>query len=320
MTLVSLDTLYAIAGLLLILIAAGVVRNRDHLRPYGTALFWAALGIIYLFGSHLPPIAVGWIILGLAILAATRQITSSPESAVPAAQRAREATRLGNRIFIPALVVPTTAVFGTLVLAKISRGTVHLFDTKQPTLAALGLGALLALAVAMRLTRAQPREPFQEGSRLLQAIGWSMLLPQLLAALGGVMGKAGVDKVIADFVADTFPTDNPFVAVAVYCVGMALFTICLGNAFTAFPVITLGVGLPIIVHQHHGNPAIMASIGMLSGYCGTLLTPMAANFNIVPAMLLDLRDPHAVIKAQVPIGATLLAVNILILYICVYRF
>lgn len=29
---------------------------------------------------------------------------------------------------------------------------------------------------------------------------------------------------------------------------------------------------------------------MLSGFCGTLMTPMAANFNIVPAALLELSD------------------------------
>jgi uncharacterized membrane protein len=94
----------------------------------------------------------------------------------------------------------------------------------------------------------------------------------------------------------------------------------MGNAFAAFPVITLGVGLPFVVGLHHGNPAIMAAIGMLSGYCGTLMTPMAANFNIVPALLLELKDRNAVIKAQVPIGLAILTANILILYFTVYRF
>jgi uncharacterized membrane protein len=94
----------------------------------------------------------------------------------------------------------------------------------------------------------------------------------------------------------------------------------MGNAFAAFPVITLGIGLPFIVQRHGGNPAIMAAIGMLSGYCGTLLTPMAANFNVVPAMLLELRDKNAVIKAQVPIALVILAANILLMYFCVYRF
>jgi uncharacterized membrane protein len=57
----------------------------------------------------------------------------------------------------------------------------------------------------------------------------------------------------------------------------------------------------------------MVAIGMFSGYCGTLMTPMAANFNMVPAALLELPDKNAVIKVQVPTALTLLVVNILLL-------
>lgn len=40
----------------------------------------------------------------------------------------------------------------------------------------------------------------------------------------------------------------------------------------------------------------------------------AANFNIVPAALLELSDKNAVIKAQVPTALLLLAANIALLY------
>jgi uncharacterized membrane protein len=52
---------------------------------------------------------------------------------------------------------------------------------------------------------------------------------------------------------------------------------------------------------------------MFSGYCGTLMTPMAANFNMVPVALLELPDKNAVIKVQVPTALSLLVVNILLL-------
>ena len=73
-----------------------------------------------------------------------------------------------------------------------------------------------------------------------------------------------------------------------------------------------------LVLQHGGNPAVMAAIGMFSGYCGTLMTPMAANFNIVPAALLELPDKNAVIKAQVPTGVMLLIVNVFLLYFLMF--
>jgi len=88
----------------------------------------------------------------------------------------------------------------------------------------------------------------------------------------------------------------------------------MGNGFAAFPVMTGGVGVPILVGVHHANPAIMVAIGMFSGYCGTLLTPMAANFNIIPAALLELPDKNAVIKVQVPTALGILVANIILLY------
>ena len=114
------------------------------------------------------------------------------------------------------------------------------------------------------------------------------------------------------------PLQFPLVAVVAYCAGMALFTILLGNAFAAFPVMTLGVGLPFVVKAHGGDPAVMGALGMLSGYCGTLVTPMAANFNIVPVKLLELRDDYAVIKAQAPFGAAIWIFNVVTMYLCVY--
>jgi uncharacterized membrane protein len=45
------------------------------------------------------------------------------------------------------------------------------------------------------------------------------------------------------------------------------------------------------------------------------MTPMAANFNIVPAALLELKDQYGVVRIQVPTALALLAANILILYV-----
>jgi uncharacterized membrane protein len=100
---------------------------------------------------------------------------------------------------------------------------------------------------------------------------------------------------------------------------MALFTMVMGNAFAAFPVMTAGIGLPLIVQLHGGSAAIMGAIGMLAGYCGTLMTPLAANFNIVPAALLELPDQNGVIKVQIPTGLALLVVNTLLMYFLVFR-
>jgi uncharacterized membrane protein len=153
----------------------------------------------------------------------------------------------------------------------------------------------------------------------VDTIGWAVLLPQMLAALGVVFEHAGVGKAVGQVVTTYLPMDTSAAAVAVYCVGMAMFTAVMGNAFAAFPVMTAAIGLPLIVHKFGGDPAVMGAIGMLSGFCGTLMTPMAANFNIVPAALLELRDRNGVIKVQAPTALWLLAANTVLMYGLVFR-
>jgi uncharacterized membrane protein len=151
-------------------------------------------------------------------------------------------------------------------------------------------------------------------------VGWALLLPQMLAALGAVFAAAGVGEAVGALTTAWLPEGSRLAAVVTYTLGMALFTMVMGNAFAAFPVMTAGVGLPLIVLKFGGDPAIMSAIGMLSGFCGTLMTPMAANFNLVPAALLELKDKNGVIKAQVPTALILLLANTVLMYVLVFRF
>ncbi len=320
MKLLNLDVFYAILGVFLLLVAGRAAGDRRQPKRWGTALFWGLLAVVFLAGKQLPPLVVGYMVLAMVVLAATKQLSGPHSHTTTAEERAASAERLQNKLFWPALLIPVTAVVSTLLLSKLHVGDFWLLDSANVTVSSVCLGAIVAVVAGLRLTRAPLATPVAEGSRLLQTVGWALILPQLLAALGGIFAVAGVGPVVADLVARALPTQFPFVAVVAYCVGMALFTMCMGNAFAAFPVITLGIGLPFIVVKHGGNPAIMAAIGMLSGYCGTLMTPMAANFNIVPALLLELKDKNAVIKAQLPLGLTILGANIALMYFCVYRF
>jgi uncharacterized membrane protein len=157
-----------------------------------------------------------------------------------------------------------------------------------------------------------------ESRRLMDTIGWALLLPPMLAVLGGVFVAAKTGHSIQDLVTQFIQPDSRLILVIVYCVGMALFTMLMGNAFAAFPVMTAGIAMPFLIHIHHANPAPLVAIGMLSGYCGTLMTPMAANFNIVPAALLELSDKYQVIKVQIPSAIAILIGNILLMYFLVF--
>jgi uncharacterized membrane protein len=212
-------------------------------------------------------------------------------------------------------VIPLAALAGTLGFKHLPA----LVDPKQVTLVSLSLGVLLALAIGMVWLRPRALAPLEDGRRLMDAVGWAAILPQMLASLGAVFALAGVGEVVGGLMSGVIPEGSLLAAVIAYGLGMALFTMVMGNAFAAFPVMTAAIGLPLLIHQYHGDPAIVAAIGMLAGFCGTLMTPMAANFNVVPAALLDLKDRNAVVKAQVGTALPLLAINIALIWFLAFR-
>ncbi len=224
-------------------------------------------------------------------------------------------------MLIPALIIPAVAILGSLVLKNLAIDGQPLIDPKNATLVSLALGALAALAVALPMLRPAPAGAAAGGPpRCWTPWGGAALLPQTLAALGAVFALAGVGDVVGRLIGQAIPLDNRLAVTMVFTLGMAGFTAVMGNAFAAFPVMTAAIGLPLIVRRFGGDPAIMGAIGMLAGFCGTLVTPMAANFNIVPVRLLELTDRWAVIRAQAPRPRALLAVNTALMYLLVFRF
>ena len=267
-------------------------------------------------------ITVGVVVIIMALIAGFGGVKLGSYHQRTEQEREVSAKRLGNRLFLPALTIPVVTVIGVLLFNNIPALDLWLFGAGNHatlvTLFSMTVGCVLGLLIAVFLTRETAAQPVQEARRLLDSIGWAFILPQIPATLGLLFTTAGVGTAIAHLTQEYLAVDHRFIAVAVYAIGMAVLTMIMGNAFAAFPIVTAGIGIPILVLQHGGNPAVMAAIGMFSGYCGTLMTPMAANFNIVPAALLELPDKNAVIKAQIPTGITLLIVNVFLLYFLMF--
>ncbi len=310
----TLDYFFILLGLMLSAIAVMSFMDQANPRRLTTALFWALYAVVYLAGERLPPTLVGIIVIVMAIIAGFGGVALGKYGELSGPQRRSSAQKLGNRLFIPALIIPVATMIGSVVFKNVKIGDMFLLDQKNFTLVSLGFGCILALLAACWITKATPAQSMRESRRLIDSMGWAVVLPHMLAVLGLLFSDAGVGKAVAHLTTSYINMDYRLAAVVVYCVGMALFTIIMGNGFAAFPVMAGGVGIPILVGVYHANPAVMAAIGMFSGYCGTLMTPMAANYNIVPAALLGLPDKNDVIKAQIPTALTLLLVNIFLMY------
>ena len=316
---ITLEFVNVLMGLMMAGVAIVNLRDRTSRKRYNNAAFWGLYAVTFLAGSYLPNFVNGLLVIVMVLVMAIGKLGGAPPESSTRAAREASALRWGNRLFIPALTIPTITLLGTLFLKRVSLNGTPLVDPKQVTLISLGLSTVIALIVGMLMLRPPLRAPMVEARRLMDAVSWAAVLPQMLAALGAMFALAGVGPIVAGIIERWIPLHTALSVVATYTVGMALFTVIMGNAFAAFPVMTAGIGLPLIVHQYGGNVAVMAAVGMVSGFCGTLMTPMAANFNIVPAALLELPNENAVIKVQIPTGLMLLAANTVIMYVFVFR-
>lgn len=344
------EWLYWLTGAFFVAIAVHILRDTEHPRRLGSAAFWGLLGISFFYGTFVdsgqaPAWLLGIMVLVMVVLAGFGRVGQGKERTTTPEERTSLAERFGNKLFVPALVVPAVAVVVALVGPLIAIGGKPLLADGSATLTGLGISAIVALLVAMRLLRppspatsstastaarsasgtpssvgtlSSLGPPLRESSRLLEAIGWATLLPQMLSTLGSLFTEAGVGKAVGTIAGWVLPQGSLIAAVAVYAIGMAAFTIIMGNAFAAFPIMTAAVGWPVLVQTFGGSPAPIFAIGMLSGFCGTLVTPMAANFNLVPAALLEMKDRYGPIKAQLPTAGLLLLVNIGVMYVVAF--
>ncbi len=276
--------------------------QNEHAR-LGTFLFWSLLGIIFMFGKILPTEVTGLLLCIMGFLTATKQVQIGTFQEVPLTERQEASKRLGNKIFIPAIAIGGIALL--LSFVKVNGNELN-------GAVMIGMACLVATILAFIICKPKVKETREGTSKLLMQVGAASLLPQLLAALGSVFSIVGIGDLISNIILQIVPSPNIVVGVIIYVLGMVVFTMIMGNGFTAFSVITAGIGVPFVMMQG-GDPVIVGALGMTAGFCGTLMTPMAANFNIVPCVVLEMKDKWSVIKAQVPMALILIVIHVILM-------
>ena len=316
---INMHWLYILAGAVFASFAVSSARDASNPKRWGNAAFWLLVAVSFWFGDLLGDIGNGVLVLALVALAGFHLLGRGTSESTTVEERQGFSERYGNKLFLPALIIPFTAFIGTLLFNYTPLKDSGLIEEKSVTLVLLGVGVIVALIVCYAWLRPPAMSSVDEGGRLANAIGWALVLPQMLAALGAVFAAAGVGTIIGGVAGTIIPQGSIFLAVLLYALGMVAFTMIMGNAFAAFPVMTAAIGFPILIQQDGGRAGVIGAVGMLAGYCGTLMTPMAANFNIVPAALLELKNQYGVVKVQVATAIPLLICNIVILYVAGFR-
>ncbi len=315
-----LEIMYIIVGIIVLYNAFGSLKANDNPKRYFTALFWFIVAVTFIFpnlqvfvGGSTPfinPIIIGYAVTALAVITLFKGVSSNNYAVVTNEFRMQRAKKIGSKIFLPALAIG--------VLSYVIYEIQDAMNLKLGSFVSLGFAIVISLVIALFVTKDNLQNSVYEGRRLLDLVGPMSILPQVLAALGAIFTAANVGTFISETLGGVIPQSNPLVGVIAYCVGMAVFTMIMGNAFAAFAVITAGIGVPFVL-ANGGDPVVVGALGLTAGYCGTLLTPMAANFNIVPASVLELEDRKwGIIKFQLPFAIIMLVLHIVLMYVLAF--
>ena len=295
----GLNVVWLIIGL--ITIYAGIKNLLDKENPsrVGTAVFWCSFGIVCGFGSWLPAKVSGALVLIMCLPPIFKKVKIGKVDNPTKEHTEQQFKKIGMKIFIPAFSVAVCSLFFALF-------------SNMSSMVAITLGVVVAmiLLIAYDSKQNKPVVFLKDSERFLGITGPLSMLPQLLGCLGGVFTAAGVGDVVAQLVEKIVPKGNVNIGIIVYAIGMVLFTMIMGNAFAAITVMTVGIGAPFVL-AYGANPVVIGMLALTCGYCGTLLTPMAANFNILPVAILNMKDRWGVIKKQV-----LVAIIMLVFQIC----
>jgi uncharacterized membrane protein len=305
-----LEVIFIVMGLICIYAGIKNLTDKDNKARIGTAIFWGALGLVLAIGRYLPAGISGILIFVMAAPAIFRRVKVGKTNAPTSDETKAQSDKIGMKIFIPALSMGIFAIVFALLFGGIISG-MPLPTLSQAALLGIGVGVIVAIILLMVYDKKNKCDTFlKDSERFLSMVGPLCMLPMLLASLGAIFTAAGVGNVIAYYVSGIIPEGNIAVGIIVYAIGMALFTMIMGNAFAAITVMTVGIGFPFVLALG-ANPIVIGALALTSGYCGTLMTPMAANFNIVPVALLDMKSKYGVIKQQFYI-----AIPVLIFQIC----
>ena len=295
----GLNVVWLIIGL--ITIYAGIKNLLDKENPsrVGTAVFWCSFGIVCGFGTWLPAKVSGALVLIMCLPPIFKKVKIGKVDNPTKEHTEQQFKKIGMKIFIPAFSVAVCSLFFALF-------------SNMSSMVAITLGVVVAmiLLIAYDSKQNKPVVFLKDSERFLGITGPLSMLPQLLGCLGGVFTAAGVGDVVAQLVEKIVPKGNVNIGIIVYAIGMVLFTMIMGNAFAAITVMTVGIGAPFVL-AYGANPVVIGMLALTCGYCGTLLTPMAANFNILPVAILNMKDRWGVIKKQV-----LVAIFMLVFQIC----
>jgi uncharacterized membrane protein len=228
---ITLGFVYVLAGMTFALFALLGLLDRSNSKRFGNAAFWGLLALSMICGDYLGDFGNGLLVLALVAIAGTGQIGRAPGGEFPPMSRPNAPRSYGPFLLLVALIIPAVALAGTFLFKWVP----GLADPKQATLISLALGVLIALAVGMARLKPPPLLPLNRAA----ACSTRSAGPQSCRRCSPASARSSRSPGSAKSSATSSALQSPRAACSArslaFGLGMALFTMVMGNAFAAFP-------------------------------------------------------------------------------------
>lgn len=176
-----LEFFYVLIGLQLGYTSYKAFTDQTNQKRIGTGLFWLDLGLLFALGKVLPTVVSGVLVVFLGIVTIINQFEVGKFANFSMDALVANAKRYRNWVFFPVLCLAIVS----MLLAK------FIPDSSK---VAIGFAAVIGTVFAWLIFRGSFKATMAESDRMIQSMGTSGVLPQLLAALGVIFSISGRDS------------------------------------------------------------------------------------------------------------------------------
>ncbi len=127
---IRMEHLYILTGAVFAGWALFSLFDRSNRKRFGNALFWGLMATSLIGGSHFTDYANGLIVLGMVGIAGFGFMGRGQPKTTSDVERKAFAELRGNKLFLPALIIPFVALAGTLAHNYTGLGQMGWFEAK----------------------------------------------------------------------------------------------------------------------------------------------------------------------------------------------
>lgn len=285
----------AFQGFIMAVIAASYVKEKISRSNLISAFFWGTLSFVFMFDRMVSSFILGLCFFIIIVLLPFLPKQSPSEPFEKSALRASK----GFIGFLPMFFYALFLIFFLHFIPWVFYLLGLHAKASEFTQISIFSSSILTFLLYYLLFNFKLKSFLVVFKVVMEKIIPALIIPYILATLGLTL------HTISNELANTFSaflnsqsTTSVIISYMILNLALAMLT---GNAFTSFPIIFTVFSSLVLTMFTNISFIKFTVCGMLMGYCGTLLSPVASNFNLFPLVLNGyFQRKYSIIFAQLP--------------------